>query len=203
MKKFIISIAAVVLCICSIFGLAACNNDQTTQGNQPENPAEYGNVLVVYFSATGNTEDVANYIAEFTGGELFELVPVNEYTTADLNYGNDDSRVSREHDDESLRDIELVASTVENWEEYDTVFIGYPIWWQIAAWPVNNFILDNDFTGKTVIPFATSASSGLGQSGELLAEMAGEGNWLEGQRFRSSASESDVESWLKELGIIS
>ena len=117
MKKFIISIAAVVLCVCSIFGLVACNNDQTTQGNPPENPAEYGNVLVVYFSATGNTEEVANYIAEYTDGELFELVPVDPYTSADLNYGNDDSRVSSEHDDESLRDIELVASTVENWDE--------------------------------------------------------------------------------------
>lgn len=203
MKKFIISIAAGVLCVCSIFGLAACNNGQTNENNPPENPAEYGNVLVVYFSATCNTEDVANYIAEFTCGDLFELVPVDPYTSADLNYGNDDSRVSREHDDESLRDIELVASTVENWDEYDTVFIGYPIWWQIAAWPVNNFILDNDFTSKTVIPFATSSSSGLGQSGNLLEDMAGEGNWLEGRRFRSSASESDVESWLKELGIIS
>lgn len=203
MKKFIITIAPVVMCACSIFGLVACNNDQTTQGSSPENPAEYDNVLVVYFSATGNTEKVANYIAEYTDGELFELVPVDPYTSADLNYGNADSRVSREHDDESLRDIELVASTVENWKDYDTVFIGYPIWWQIAAWPVNNFILDNDFTGKTVIPFATSSSSGLGQSGELLANMAGEGNWLEGRRFRSSVSKSDVENWLNELGIIS
>lgn len=202
MKKFIISIAAVVLCVCSILGLVACNDNQTTQNNPSENPDEYGNVLVVYYSATGNTEEIANHIAEATGGELFELIPVIEYTREDLNYNNSDSRVSREHDDESLRNIELVASTVENWDEYDTVFIGYPIWWQIAAWPVNNFILDNDFTGKTVIPFATSASSGLGQSGNLLEDMAGEGNWIEGQRFRSNATQSDVESWLENLGIL-
>lgn len=172
--------------------------------NPDVTPDENANgILVIYFSASGNTERVANHIAQATSGELFELIPVNPYTDADLNYGNANSRVSREHNDESLRNIELVASTVENWDEYDTVFIGYPIWWQIAAWPVNNFILDNDFTGKTVIPFATSASSGLGQSGKLLAEMAGEGNWLEGQRFSSSASQNTVESWLTGLGNIS
>lgn len=95
--------------------------------------------------------------------------------------------------------MELVSATVDNWSEYDTVFIGYPIWWGIAAWPVDEFIETNDFTGKTVIPFATSASSGMGQSGELLAEMAGTGDWQEGQRFRSDVSESDVTAWVESL----
>lgn len=126
-----------------------------------------GKTLVVYFSATGNTESAANYIAQATGGDLFELEPAEPYTDEDLNYNNDNSRVSREHEDESLRNVELVADTVENWDDYDTVFIGYPIWWGIAAWPVDSFVEANDFTGKTVIPFATSASSGLGQSGKL------------------------------------
>ncbi|MDE6188848.1 MAG: flavodoxin [Clostridia bacterium] len=160
------------------------------------------NVLVVYFSATNNTENVAKNIAEATGGATFELIPVNPYLSADLNYNNSNSRVSREHNDESLRNIELVSTTVENWESYDTIFIGYPIWWGIAAWPVNGFVKNNDFTGKTVIPFATSASSGLGQSGTLLAEMAGTGNWLTGRRFSSSASQSSVTSWLRELGYV-
>ena len=97
--------------------------------------------------------------------------------------------------------MELVESAVEDWQSYETVFIGYPIWWGIAAWPVDEFISANDFTGKTVIPFCTSASSGLGESGELLAEAAGTGNWLEGMRFRSSASQADVEAWVEELGI--
>lgn len=122
------------------------------------------NVLVVYYSATGNTEEAANYIAQATGGDLFELEPVEPYTEEDLNYGDENSRISREHEDESLRDVELVADTVDNWDQYDTVFIGYPIWWGIAAWPVDGFVEANDFTGKTVIPFCTSASSGLGQS---------------------------------------
>ena len=155
-----------------------------------------GKTLVVYFSATGNTESAANYIAQATGGDLFELEPAEPYTDEDLNYNNDNSRVSREHEDESLRNVELVADTVENWDDYDTVFIGYPIWWGIAAWPVDSFVEANDFTGKTVIPFATSASSGLGQSGKLLAELAGTGDWQEGQRFRSSVSEEDIQAWV-------
>ena len=160
-----------------------------------------GGTLVVYFSATGNTEEAAGYIAGLTGGDLFELEPVEPYTSEDLNYSDDNSRVSLEYADESLREVELAADTVENWNDYDTVFIGYPIWWGIAAWPVDNFIEANDFTGKTVIPFCTSASSGLGQSGELLAEMAGTGDWLEGQRFSSRVSEADVEEWLSTLGL--
>lgn len=89
----------------------------------------------------------------------------------------------------------LDASDTANWDEYDTVLIGYPIWWGIAAWPVDTFVKANDFNGKTVIPFCTSSSSGLGQSGELLAEEANGGNWLEGHRFRSNPSDSDIQDW--------
>ena len=160
-----------------------------------------GGVLVVYYSATGNTEAVAGYIAEATGGDLFELEPVEPYTDADLNWTDENSRVTQEHEDESLRDVELVADTVDNWDSYDTVFIGYPIWWGIAAWPVDGFVEANDFTGKTVIPFCTSSSSGIGESGELLAEMAGTGDWQEGERFRSSASQEDVTEWVDSLGL--
>ena len=170
-------------------------------GSQTASPAQTGNTLVVYFSATGNTEEAANHIARITGGDLFELEPADPYTSEDLNYNNPDSRVSQEHENEDLRDVELTADTVDQWEDYDTVFIGYPIWWGIAAWPVDTFVEANDFTGKTVIPFCTSASSGLGESGELLAEMAGTGNWLEGRRFRSSVSEADVQSWLDGLNL--
>lgn len=137
-----------------------------------------GKTLVVYFSATGNTEHVAEMIAEATGGDLFELEPADPYTDEDLNYNDDSSRVSQEYADESLKNVELVETTVEGFDEYENVFVGYPVWWGIAAWPVNTFIEANDFTGKTVIPFCTSASSGLGESGELLAELAGTGDWL-------------------------
>ena len=169
---------------------------------QPEETSsEGGRTLVVYYSASGNTATVAGYIADALGADTFELVPETPYSSDDLNWTVNGSRVNREHDDESLRDIALVADSVDNWDEYDTVFIGYPIWWAIAAWPVNNFVKNNDFTGKTVIPFCTSSSSGLGQSGELLAEMAGTGDWLDGQRFRSGASQSDVTDWVNSLGL--
>ena len=178
----------------------------TRSDAQPDAPAssdgeQSGGTLVVYYSATGSTEAVANMIADTTGGDLFELVPVEPYSSDDLNWTNDSSRVSVEHDNPDQRKVELTAATVENWDSYDTVFIGYPIWWGIAAWPVDTFIEANDFTGKTVIPFCTSTSSGLGQSGELLAEMAGSGDWQEGQRFRSSVSASDVTDWVNGLGL--
>ena len=168
---------------------------------QPETEGETGRTLVVYYSATGNTEQVANYIADITGGDLFELEPTEPYTDDDLDWTNDDSRDSQEYEDESLRDVELVADTVENWDSYDTVFIGYPIWWGIAAWPTDGFVEANDFTGKTVIPFCTSSSSGLGESGELLEELAGTGDWQEGERFRSGADEADVQEWIDSLSL--
>lgn len=156
-------------------------------------------VLVAYFSATGSTERVAGYIAQATDADLFEMEPVEPYTSADLNYGISSSRVSREHNDPSLQDIELVKTTPDNWADYDVVFIGYPIWWHAAAWPVNHFVTDNDFTGKTVIPFCTSASSPLEGSDEKLAAMTETGEWKPGQRFQSGASQSAVETWVNGL----
>ena len=169
--------------------------------SEPETQPETGKTLVVYYSASGNTERVAKDIAEAAGADLFEIVPTEVYTSDDLDWTNPDSRVSREHDDESLRDVPLTTTEVPDWDSYDTVFIGYPIWWGIAAWPVDTFVKNNDFTGKTVIPFATSSSSGMGQSGSLLADMAGTGEWQEGQRFSSGVSSDDVQSWVNGLGL--
>lgn len=199
MKRFIVALLCAVSALGAAFGLAACSDGPSEDGTPDLSPDS--NVLIVYFSAQGHTETVAGYIAEATDGDVFELVPVDGYTREDLNYNDENSRVVQEYENESLRDVELTSVTVENWESYDTVFIGYPIWWGIAAWPVNGFVEANDFTGKTVVPFCTSASSGLGQSGELLEELAGTGNWVEGHRFRSSASENDVREWLEDLGL--
>ena len=126
----------------------------TTEGDSTETSSETetdgdgteGKTLVVYFSATGNTGRVAEVIAETTGGELFELEPVDPYTDEDLNYNDDNSRVSQEYADESLRNVELVADTVDDWQDVERVYIGYPVWWGIAAWPVNTFVEANDFT---------------------------------------------------------
>ena len=130
-----------------------------------------------------------------SGGKTLE-----PYTSADLDYNNADSRVSREHDDETLRDVALKTTTVANWADYDTVYIGYPIWWGIAAWPVDTFVKANDFTGKTVIPFCTSGSSDIGESGAQLAALAGTGDWQTGKRFASAVTQQEITDWVKTLG---
>ena len=170
-------------------------------GEAESGGAGTGSTQVVYFSATGNTEAVAGYIAAATGADTFVIEPAQPYSSDDLNWTDENSRVVQEYEDESLRDIELASTDVPNWDSYDTVFIGYPIWWGIAAWPVSSFVSANDFSGKTVIPFCTSSSSGLGQSGTLLEQAAGSGTWLDGMRFRSSVSESDVTAWVESLGL--
>ena len=111
---------------------ADTNSENTTDTTENTSTGN-GKTLVVYYSASGNTKDVAEKIAKITEADLFEIEPVEPYTDDDLDWTDDDSRVSREHDDESLRDVELVSTTVDNWDSYDTVYIGYPIWWGIAA----------------------------------------------------------------------
>lgn len=177
------------------------NEEADTNSENTTDTTGNGKTLVVYYSASGNTKDVAEKIAKITEADLFEIEPVEPYTDDDLDWTDDDSRVSREHDDESLRDVELVSTTVDDWDSYDTVYIGYPIWWGIAAWPVDNFVKENDFTGKTVTPFCTAATSGIGDSGNLLEDMTGTGDWKEGERFHGGASESDISSWIDSLGL--
>ena len=159
-------------------------------------------ILVAYFSASGNTKSAADAIAGTLDADLFELVPETPYTSADLNWTEPGSRVNAEHNDPAMQDVKLAKNTVDNWADYDVVFIGYPIWWGNAAWPVNDFVKNNDFTGKTVIPFCTSTSSGLGQSGALLAEMANGGSWQEGHRFPEQAPQSDIAAWAEGTALI-
>ena len=177
------------------------NNNSTTDENITDDNigSGTGKTLIVYYSATGNTEGVAERLAESLNADTFEIVPSDPYTDDDLDWTDDNSRVSREYADESLRDVELETTTVPNWDTYDTVLIGYPIWWGIAAWPVSSFVEANDFTGKTVIPFCTSSSSGLGQSGDLLEDTAGTGNWQEGHRFSSNPSDEDITDFVNSI----
>ena len=213
MKK----ILALLMTALLVFSLVACAKDNTesttsssesTADNATESAPESESnndtssekkPLIVYFSATGSTKKVAEYIAEETGGQLYEVVPEEEYTSDDLNWNDKNSRVSREHDDETLRTVKLKETSVPDWDSYDTVYVGYPIWWGIAAWPLSAFVAANDFSGKTVIPFCTSASSGLGDSAKLLEEAAKGGTWLSGKRFSSSAEKDEVASWLVEI----
>lgn len=201
MKKIFCLLLSVLL----IFSLAACtaqggtDTESTTSAAANTNaaePAAQGKVLVVYFSATGTTKRVAEMIANATNADIFELTPADPYTSDDLNYNDRNSRVYKEHDDASMRDIKLTADTVENFAQYDTVYIGYPIWWGEAAWPVNGFVKANDFSGKTVIPFCTSASSGVGDSAKALKELAKGGNWKDGTRFSGSTDSNDIAEWI-------
>lgn len=221
MKVILKRLSSLLLACVMLFSLAACGQAAPSPEGEAQAPVETsqptentpteetapadetagGSVLVAYFSATGNTEAAAGYIADALGADTFEITPAEPYTSDDLNWSDENSRVSREHEDPALQTVELTETTPENWENYDTVFIGYPIWWGVAAWPVSSFVAANDFTSKTVIPFCTSSSSGLGESGDLLEELAGTGAWLEGQRFRSSVSEADVADWVNGLGL--
>lgn len=210
MKKIIHILLSVIL-VCS---LTACSNHNTTNtknttaskasnvsnsdGTQTDLPSD-SNALVVFYSATGSTKAIAETIAGILDADIFEITPEDPYTSEDLNWNNDNSRVSIEHNDESKRKVPLIKATPDDWEKYDTIYIGYPIWWGIAAWPVNGFIEGNNFTDKTVIPFCTSVSSELGNSSELLENTAGTGNWLEGKRFSSNASAEEIREWLNEL----
>lgn len=162
-----------------------------------------GKTLVVYYSATGRTERVAKVIAKERQADIMKLVPNPDYTEADLDYNDKSSRVSREHDDASLRDkIQLQKAVPDNWASYDTIFLGYPIWWAIAAWPVDAFVKANDFTGKNVVTFATAGVSPLGNSGKLLAEMAGgKGNWQDGTCFTGSLDDAKVQEWVRSLNL--
>ncbi len=173
-------------------------------------------ILVAYYSATGTTKAVAEKIASYLGADLFEVVPKDDYTSADLAWTNKKSRVCREHDvifgskangSATVSDLKKVPVALKGEKPdlsgYDTVFIGAPVWWGIAAWPVNAFVEGADFKGKTVVPFCTSMSSPLGRCGELLHDLAGKdnGNWLTGKRFGTRASESEVRGWIDSIGV--
>ena len=172
------------------------NQNSGTSASDTNTPSSNKKILVVYYSAQSHTESVAKKIAGNLNADIFEIVPKDVYTSDDLDWTNAKLRVSREHDDESLRNVELESTEVANWDSYDTVLIGYPIWWGIAAWPVNTFVKANNFAGKTVIPFCTSASSDIGNSGKLLEKEAGSGNWLEGQRFSSNPTDKDIKTFI-------
>ena len=179
-------------------GAASASSSPATTATQAK-----GTVLVAYFSATGNTRRVAQAAATALGADLFEIAPVSPYSDDDLNYDDDSSRVSQEHADVSKRNVELTQVTPDGFAGYDTVLLGYPIWWGVAAWPTNGFVAGNDFAGKTVVPFCTSISSPVGESATGLESLASgdAGMWAEGQRFDSGVSDDEVRSWVSSLAI--
>lgn len=167
--------------------------------NSSTTPSGRTRVLVAYFSATNTTRPLAEYVADSLDADLYEIVPQIPYTSADLNYGNSSSRTSIEMNDPDARPA--ISGSVENMEQYDIIFIGYPIWWGQAPRVVSTFLEDYDFNGKTIIPFCTSNSSGMGSSARNLHSLTDGANWLDGQRFAGGTSRSTMVEWVNGLGL--
>ena len=167
--------------------------------SSPDQEPEGSRILVAYFSATNNTEGIAQKLADGLGAGLYEIVPEQPYTDEDLDYGNASSRSSVEMNDPSARPA--ISGTVANMEQYDVVFIGYPIWWGEAPRIMSTFIESYDFSGKTLVAFCTSASSGFGSSDSALRSAASGAEWLSGHRFSAGADSDEVMEWANGLGI--
>ena len=220
MKKAI----AILLSLTMILGLAACGNSasQTEQPstedtsveskadtNSAENSTDMENtdnqdvqdhkVLVAYFSATGTTKGVAEHIANGLNADIYEIVPEDPYTDADLNYNDNNSRTTIEMNDPNARPA--IFGSVENMEQYDIIFVGYPIWWGEAPRIVSTFMESYDFSGKTIVPFCTSGGSGIGSSASNLERLTSGATWLDGRRLNGSDSQDTVMEWVNGLGL--
>lgn len=220
MKKAI----AILLSLTMILGLAACGNSasQTEQPstedtsveskadtNSAENSTDMENtdkqdvqdhkVLVAYFSATGTTKGVAEHIANGLNADIYEIVPEDPYTDADLNYNDNNSRTTIEMNDPNARPA--ISGSVENMEQYDIIFVGYPIWWGEAPRIVSTFMESYDFSGKTIVPFCTSGGSGIGSSASNLERLTSGATWLDGRRLNGSDSQDTVMEWVNSLDL--
>ena len=179
---------------------ASNTNDEIVEDTSTENTdgsEENSGVLVVYFSATGTTKGVAEKIAGITGADTYEIKAAQEYTDADLNWNDSSSRSTKEQNDSSVRPE--IGSDAVSLDGYTTIYIGYPIWWGEEPRIMDTFVENYSFDGITMIPFCTSSSSGIGRSGQNLADNAGSGTWLEGKRFGAGASEDEIRSWIEGL----
>ena len=205
LRRTLVLLLSAALVACAALCIVGCGGQQPSSAPASSASSEaaeaQGKTLVVYYSATGNTAAVAQAIVAQTGATGFAIQPAQPYTSEDLDYDNPDSRVSKEHADAALQDIALAQETPDDWASYETVIIGYPIWWGEAAYPVASFVKANDFAGKSVIPFCTSASSDIGSSAENLAQAAQGGEWLGGMRFPADVNEAEVLQWIDDLGL--
>ncbi len=155
--------------------------------------------LVAYFSATGTTARAAKTLAEAVGADLFEIVPEQPYSAADLDWRDKNSRSTHEMNDEACRPA--VASRVGNMDAYDTVFVGFPIWWYVEPRIVDTFLEAHDFAGKTIVPFATSGGSGLGKAPQRMASLAPGATVLEGRLLNGNPGASELRAWAESLAV--
>ena len=222
MNKKIIVIVSIILVVLITLGLyfVLTNNSDNSQTNEPNNSqtneqngsqdveeeitvppnssigSTSSDSVVVYFSATGNTERVAGYIQEITGSDIIEIIPADEYTSADLNYSDDDCRANQEQNDDSARPE--IANEIDI-DSYDTIYLGFPIWWGDVPKIILTFLDTYDLSGKTLIPFCTSGGSGISTSMNTLRNYNQNINWIDGEQFSSGAAKSAVESWINSL----
>ena len=171
--------------------------EPSSEAAEPESGAVHSDVLVAYFSATGTTKGVAEKIASITGGDLYEILAAEPYTSDDLNYNDSSSRSTQEQNDKSVRPE--IGSEDISLEGYTTIYLGFPIWWGEEPRILDTFVEKYSFEGITVIPFCTSSSSGIGRSGSNMEALAGTGTWLDGKRFGGNVSEEDLQSWIEGL----
>lgn len=179
----------------------SADNVQSEQtDNTQQNKEEGQDILVAYFSATGTTKTLAGYLSEVTGGDLYEIVPEEPYTSDDLNYSDNNSRSTMEQNDENARPA--ISGGLEDISQYDVIFLGYPIWWGEAPRIIYTFMESYDFAGKTIVPFCTSGGSGIGSSAQNLHELAASDiNWLDGEQLDSGISHNEMVSWVNGLGL--
>ena len=220
MKKAIV----ILLSLTMILGLTACGNSasktkqpstedtfveskadtesaetSTNMENTDNQDAQEHKILVAYFSATNTTEGVAEHIANGLNADIYEIVPEDPYTDADLNYNDNNSRTTIEMNDPNARPA--ISGSVENMEQYDIIFVGYPIWWGEAPRIVSTFMESYDFSGKTIVPFCTSGGSGIGSSASNLERLTSGATWLDGRRLNGSDSQDTVMEWVNSLDL--
>lgn len=201
MKRFCLLIIAVIM-ILLLIGCSTTPNDSSSPLQSTDNTLirSETKILVAYFSCTGTTEKIAEKIADKTNGTLYKIVPQTPYTSEDLNYGNPNSRTSIEQNDENFRTE--IAGNIENFEDFDVIFIGYPIWCGKAPKIIYTFLEEYNFSGKTVIPFCTSGSSGIDSSIPILKTITPNATFLNGKRFSPQVSDEDIAKWINDLNIM-
>ena len=170
---------------------------ENTPSEETADANENNGTLVVFFSVTGTTKGVAEKIAGITGADTYEIKAAQEYTDADLDWNDSNSRSTKEQNDSSVRPE--IGSEAVSLDGYSTIYIGYPIWWGEEPRIMDTFVESYSFDGNTVIPFCTSGSSGIGRSGQNLADNAGSGTWLDGKRFGGDVSEDEIRVWIESM----
>jgi len=190
MKKKLIIVLIAVLSIITITG---CGTQKENNENKTNNEKADNKIAIIYFSATGNTEEVAKTINDITGGELIEIIPKNEYTSADLNYNDNNTRATKEQNDSSSRPE--IKNNIN--VDYDVIYLGYPIWWGDVPHIILTFIDTYNLEGKTIIPFCTSGSSSIDNSMNTLKSYNKNINWVNGKRLTNDKKE--IENWINSL----